>query len=222
MLVYGPNVLKELDKKRIKKVYSSRKEILSFCKNENISYEFMDVTKLNHLVSANHQGVVVEIYDYAYYDFNAVEGDFVLVLDHLEDPHNFGAIIRSAVGAGIKTIIIPKDRSVKVTDTVVKTSVGMINHVKIVMVNNIVQALKKLQDMGYFVYTADMYGQDYKMVDYSDKKVLVIGNEGNGVARLVKETSDVLVKIPIDDVCESLNASVAAGILIFEMRGKNG
>lgn len=219
MLVYGPNVLKELERKKIKKVYSSRKEILSYCDINKIPSQYMEMNGLNRLTKANHQGVVIEIQDYSYYEFKDVEGDFVLVLDHLEDPHNFGAIIRSAVGAGVKTIIIPKDRSVKVTDTVVKTSVGMVNHVKIVMVNNVVNALKKLQDMGYFVYAADMNGKDYKSVDYANKKVLVIGNEGSGISRLVNDTSDEIVSIPIMEVCESLNASVAAGILMFEMRG---
>lgn len=221
MLVYGPNVLKELDKKRIKKVFSSRKEVISFCKDNKICYEFVETNRLNRLTKENHQGVVIEIYDYDYYKYEDIEGNFIIVLDHLEDPHNFGAIIRSAVGAGVKTIIIPKDRCVKVTDTVVKTSAGMINHIKIVMVNNIVETLKKLQKEGFFVYSADMYGENYKKVSYNDKKVLVIGNEGKGISRLVKEKCDLLVKIPIDDKCESLNASVAAGILMYEMRGND-
>lgn len=220
MLVYGPNVLKELEPKKIKKVYSSRREIIDFCQKNKITYEFTETNRLNKMIKGNHQGVVIEVYEYDYYQFNDIEGDFIVVLDHIEDPHNFGAIIRSSVGAGVKTIVIPKDRCAKVTDTVVKTSAGMIDHIKIVMVNNITEALKKLQNMGYFVYAADMYGEDYKKVDYNYKKVLVVGNEGNGVSRLVKEKSDLLVKIPIDEKCESLNASVAAGILMFEMRGK--
>ena len=118
----------------------------------------------------------------------------------------------------IKEIIIPKDRSVKVTDTVVKTSAGMCDHLKIIMVNNLVDTLKKLQKMGYFVYAADMAGQDYRDVSYSNKKVLVIGNEGKGISRLVKEQSDVVIKIPLSAEAESLNASVAAGILIYGMR----
>lgn len=219
MQVFGLNVLKELEVKKIKKVYTSRKEAIEYCQEKKISYEFKDNHELNKLVKGNHQGVVIDIYEYEYYSLNDVEGDFLICLDHLEDPHNFGAIIRSAVGAGIKTIIISKDRSVKVTDTVVKTSVGMINHIKIVMVSNIVDALKKLQKKGYFVYAADMDGEDYKKVDYSGKKILVIGNEGEGISRLVKDISDTLVRIPIDEKCESLNASVAAGILIYEMRG---
>lgn len=219
MQVFGINVLKELDIKRIKKVYTSRKEVIEYCQNNKITYEYMDNNHLNKFTKGNHQGVIIDIYDYEYYSLDEATSNFILCLDHLEDTHNFGAIIRSAVGAGIDSIIIPKDRSVKVTDTVVKTSAGMINHVKIIMVSNIASALKTLQKKGYFVYAADMHGEDYQKIDYAPKKVLVIGNEGEGISRLVKEVSDVLVRIPIDSKCESLNASVAAGILIYEMRG---
>jgi len=219
MLIYGPNVLKELDKKQIKKVYTSRREIFDYCKEKAILVEFMENNKLSQFVKGSHQGVVIDVLDYKYATFEEISGDFVVILDHIEDPHNFGAIIRSAVGAGVKTIIIPKDRSVRVTETVVKISAGMINHIKIVMANNIVDALKKLQSMGYFVYAADMDGDNYKKINYSGKKVLVVGNEGNGISRLVRDKSDVIVSIPISSVCESLNVSVAAGILMFEMRG---
>lgn len=218
MRVYGVNVLKELEVKQIRKVYTSRKEVLSYCRDNKIKFQLVDNEFLNKLTKDNHQGVIIEILDYEYYEYKDIEGDFLVILDHLEDPHNFGAIIRSCVGAGVKTIIIPKDRSVKVNDTVMKTSVGMINNIKVVMVNNVADVIKKLQKEGYFVYAADMNGVDYKTVDYNDKKVLVIGNEGSGVSHLVKDKSDLLVSIPIDKKCESLNASVAAGILLFEMR----
>lgn len=219
MLVYGPNVLKELAKKQIKIVYSTRKDIIKFCQDNKIKYLNKDNSFLNKICNKNHQGVVIEVYDYNYYTFEDIAGDFIVILDHLEDPHNFGAIIRSCVAAGIKSIIIPKDRAVKVTDTVMKTSAGMLNHIKVIMVTNIVETIKKLQKKGYFVYAADMQGNDYKKVNYSAKKVLVIGNEGSGVSFLVKKTSDELIKIPLCNICESLNASVAAGILIFAMRG---
>ena len=139
------------------------------------------------------------------------------MLDHLEDPHNFGAIIRTCAAAGVTSIIIPKDRSVKVTDVVIKTSVGTINYVKIIMVNNLVDAIKRLKKLGYFIYSADMHGDNYRTIDYSGKRVLVIGNEGKGISSLVKENSDFLVTIPINEKVESLNASVAAGILIYQM-----
>ena len=203
MQVFGPNVLKELNKKDIQKVYTSRKEIISYCKENKIKYEYKDNKFLNQLCKENHQGVVIQVYDYRYYEYKDIEGDFLIILDHLEDPHNFGAIIRTAVAAGIKSIIIPKDRSVKVTDIVMKTSAGMLNHIKVIMVSNIVDTIKKLQKDGYYIYASDMEGTDYKKIDYSGKKVLVIGNEGKGISRLTKENSDFLIKIPMNKECES-------------------
>lgn len=217
MQVYGMNVLKELDKKKIKKVYTSRNEAISYCKENKIKFEIVDNHFLNKLTKENHQGIVIDAFDYDYYTLDDLEGDFILMLDHLEDPHNLGAIIRTCAAVGITSIIIPKDRSVKVTDVVVKTSVGTINYVKIIMVNNLVATIKKLQDLGYFVYTTDMDGTDFRNVDYNDKKVLIIGNEGTGVSRLVKETSDVTISIPMKSNVESLNASVAASILIYHL-----
>ena len=220
MQVYGMNVLKELDKKKIKKVYTSRKEAIIYCQKNKIKYESVDNHFLNKLTKENHQGIIIDAFDYDYYEYKDLEGDFVLILDHLEDPHNLGAIIRTCAAVGIKSIIIPKDRSVKVTDVVVKTSVGMIENVKIIMVNNLVATMKKLQDDGYFIYSADMDGEDFRKVDYSEKRVLVIGNEGSGISRLVRDNTDVIVSIPMKKEVESLNASVAAGILIYHM-GQN-
>ena len=217
MRVYGMNVLKELDTKKIKKVFTSRKEVCKYCSENKIKYELVDNHLLNKMCVYNHQGVVIDAFDYDYYNINDIDGDFVLILDHLEDPHNFGAIIRTCAAVGIKSIIIPKDRSVGVTDVVVKTSVGTINYVKIIMVNNLVATIKKLKKDGFFIYAASMEGQDFRKIDYSTKRALVIGNEGSGVSRLVKEESDVLVSIPMNKNVESLNASVAASILIYHM-----
>lgn len=217
MRVYGMNVLKELDTKKIKKVFTSRKEVCKYCSENKIKYEFVDNHFLNKMCEYNHQGVVIDAFDYDYYNINDIDGDFVLILDHLEDPHNFGAIIRTCAAVGIKSIIIPKYRSVGVTDVVVKTSVGTINYVKIIMVNNLVATMKKLKKDGFFIYAASMEGQDFRKIDYSTKRALVIGNEGSGVSRLVKEESDVLVSIPMNKNVESLNASVAASILIYHM-----
>ena len=141
-----------------------------------------------------------------------------MALDHLEDVHNFGAIIRTCEAAGIKSILIPKDRSVRVNDIVMKTSVGALDRVKIVLVNNLCESLKKLQKKNFFVYSAFMDGEDYQTIDYSDKKVLVIGNEGKGISNVVENITDVRIGIPMLGKVNSLNASVAAGILIFEMR----
>ena len=169
------------------------------------------------MVHGNHQGIVIDIHDYEYYKMDDIDSDFIVILDHLEDPHNFGSIIRTCECVGAKNIIIPKDRSVSVNDTVVKVSTGAVEHVKIIMVNNLVQAINKLKDMNYFIYAADMDGEDYRKVSYSSKKALVVGNEGSGIGRLVKENSDVVVSIPMKGKINSLNASVAASIILYGM-----
>ena len=149
----------------------------------------------------------------------SVTEDFVVVLDHIEDPHNLGAIIRSCECAGIKSVIIPKDRACHVNDTVMKISCGAINNVKVVMVSNLVNTVNKLKEDGYFVYGADMVGEDYRKVDYSGKKVLIIGNEGKGISDLLQKTCDFIISIPMKGEINSLNASVAAGIILFKMIG---
>ena len=215
MKVFGKNVLKETQLKNIRKVYTSRMEIIQYCEKNNIKYESVTNDYLNRLVKGNHQGIVIDIDDYEYYSLNDISGNFLVMLDHLEDPHNFGAIIRTCAAAGITSIIIPKDRAVKITDTVVKTSAGTINKVKIIMVSNLVDAIKKLQKQGYFIYGADAAGDNYQNIDFSGKKVLIIGNEGKGISPLVKKNCDFLISIPLNNNVESLNASVAAGILIY-------
>ena len=217
MLVYGRNVIKELDKKKIRKIYISSKELIPYLKEENLKFDIVPKQKLDSMVKGNHQGIVIDVYDYEYYTMNDVDSDFVVILDHLEDPHNFGAIIRTCECAGITNIIIPKDRSVTVNDTVVKVSVGAIEHVKIIMVSNLVNAINKLKDMGYFIYTAEMDGVNYKKENFDGKKALIIGNEGSGVSRLVREASDVVLSIPMKGNINSLNASASAAILIYGM-----
>lgn len=215
MLVYGRNVLKELDKKKIRKIYVSTKELIPYLKEENLKFEIVPKVRLDKMVKGNHQGIVIDMFDYEYYTMDDIDSNFIVMLDHLEDPHNFGAIIRTCECAGITNIIIPKDRSVTVNDTVVKVSVGAIEHVKIIMVNNLVNAMKKLKDMGYFIYAADMDGINYKEETYPNKKVLVIGNEGSGISRLVGNESDVILSIPMKGKINSLNASAACAILVY-------
>ena len=217
MLVYGKNILYEVDKKKIKKAYISRNDYITYLKENSIKYEIVDKSRLDKMVKGVHQGIVLDIFDYNYYTMNDLEGDFVVILDHLTDPHNFGAIIRTCESKNIKSIIIPKDRSVLVNDTVYKTSEGAIDNVKIIMVTNIINAINKLKEQNYFVYCADMDGVDYRKVDYAPKKVLVIGSEGIGISNAVKKNSDVVVAIPMSGKINSLNASVSAGILIYRM-----
>ena len=217
MLIFGKNVLYETDKKAIKKAYISRREYIDYLESNKIKYDFVDNNVLNNKVKGNHQGIVLDIFDYEYHNIDEITGDLVVILDHLEDPHNFGAIIRTCECIGVNSIIIPKDRSVLVNDTVYKTSVGAINNVKIIMVSNLNNAIDKLKKLGYFIYCADMDGDDYKHINYAPKKVLIIGSEGKGVSKIVRDNSDIIVSLPMKGKINSLNASVSAGILLYEM-----
>ena len=227
MKVFGKNVFNELkdNLSSIKKVYLAKnfndKDIIDFIKNNKITYTLTDMKVLDGMVDGKHQGIVVVIDDFEYSDVDTMYNDNVVVmLDHLEDPHNFGAIIRTCECAGIKSIIIPKDRSVSVNSTVMKTSAGALSNVSIAMVNNLVRTIDDFKKEGFFVYAADMDGENYKNVSYSDKVLLVIGSEGNGVGRLVKENCDQILAIPQFGHVNSLNASVAAAILIYGIVNK--
>jgi len=182
--VCGRNVLKETQLNKIHKVYIKENfkdsDIMNYLKENKIKYEIVPEFRLNKMTKERHQGVVIDIEEYEYFNLNdCLEEEFVVCLDHLEDPHNLGAIIRTCECAGIKSIIIPKERSVRVTDTVMRTSAGAINNVKIILVNNLNETLKKLQKNLFFVYAADMDGKNYTEVDFTGKKVLIIGSEGN-------------------------------------------
>lgn len=226
MKVFGKNSLKEAlnNPSKIKKVYLSEnfkdKDILNLIRNNNIRYESISSYDLDKIDSKN-QGVMVLLDDFVYTDLNDVLDEKVIImLDHLEDPHNFGAIIRTAESAGIKTIIIPKDRSVDVNATVMKTSSGALNYINIVRVTNLNNTINTLKDNGYFIYGADMSGTDYKKINYADKVVLVIGNEGHGLSNIIRKSCDEIVSLPMKGNINSLNASVAAGILIYDLISK--
>lgn len=226
LLVYGKNVLLDVEPKKIRKVYLVNKKydakILNYLKEHHLHFSFIPLDRMNQMVSGNHQGIVLDIDDYHYAPLDSCFSDeFVLILDHLEDPHNLGAIIRTAEAAGIRSIIIPKDRSVHVNDTVMKVSAGALDRVSIIQVTNLSQTIQALQHQGFFVYSSSMDGADYKTICYSSKRVLVIGNEGKGIGSLVRKTSDEIISIPMKGRVNSLNASVAAGILIFHMMGEN-
>ena len=224
MLVWGKNVFNEIDVKKIRKVYldkNNSRDLLSYLQNNKIRYDLVDKKVLDDMAAKNHQGIVVDIYDYEYKELDeCFNDDFVIMLDHLEDPHNFGAIIRTCECAGIKHIIIPKDRSVRVNETVIKVSSGAISHVDIIMVSNLSNAIDKLKNNGFFVYGADMDGKTYTDVDYADKKVLIIGNEGKGISPIVSQNCDEIISIPMYGEINSLNASVSAGILIYGINGE--
>lgn len=152
-----------------------------------------------------------------YHDFIENPDCSIVILDHLEDPHNLGAIIRTCEAAGLDGIIIPKDRSVEVNATVIKTSVGTVDNIPISMVTNLNSTIKDLKANGFWIVGTDMNGTDFKDIDYHGKIALVIGNEGNGMSRIVRESCDFIAEIPMYGKVNSLNASVAAGIMIYEV-----
>lgn len=222
MKITSKNALKEVlnNPNKIKKIYLSEnfkdQELLNLIKSNKIHYENIESYKLNKMESKN-QGLLAIIDDYEYYKLDELNDDIIIMLDHLEDPHNLGAIIRTVEAAGLKSIIIPKDRAVDVNETVMKTSTGALNYVKIARVTNLVNTINILKDKGYFIYGADMDGINYKQVDYSKKVVLIIGNEGNGISSLVRKNCDEIVSLPMNGNVNSLNASVAASILIYDL-----
>ena len=223
MRVYGKNVAKEIlqNKKTIKKAYIYEKfndnEILNKLKENNIPCKFLDKIALDNMENGTHQGIILEIDDYNYkYLDELLDKDIIVILDHLEDPHNFGAIIRTCEAAGITSIIIPKDRSVKVNATVMKTSVGALENVDVCMVTNLVNTIKTLKENGYWIIGTDMEGTDYKQIDYKGKIAIIIGSEGKGLSRLTEENCDFIAKIPMYGKVNSLNASVAAALIIYE------
>ncbi len=225
MLVYGKNVLKDIEVEKIHKVYIidnfKDNKIMAYIKKNNIKYVNTKKDQLDRMIKGNHQGIIIDIDDYKYYKYeDLLKEEFIVVLDHIEDVHNLGAIIRTCEAAGIKSIVIAKDRCARVNETVMKTSCGALDRVKIVEVTNISDTLKKLQKENYFIYASFMDGEDYRKINYNGKKVLVIGNEGKGVSTVVEKITDFRIGIPMKGKVNSLNASVAAGILIYKMIGE--
>lgn len=201
-------------------------EIISLAKKNKIVVSFVPKNKLDTLSdNQNHQGVVLSTspIEYATIDelFTVAEAKderpFFIMLDGIEDPHNLGSIIRTADVTGVHGIIIPNRRSANLTSTVSKASAGAVEHVKVARVTNLTQTIKELKDRGMWVYGTDMEGTDYRQWNTDSAICLVIGNEGKGMSRLVKENVDQLITIPMSGNVQSLNASVAAGILMFEV-----
>ena len=170
-------------------------------------------------ISGLHQGIILDVEDYKYaniYDIISDEDSLIVMLDHIEDPHNFGAIIRSCEAAGVDGIIIPTDRSVEVNSTVIKTSVGTTEKMKIARVTNLNSTIKLLKEKGYWIFGTDMDGTDYTKLDYKGKTCIICGNEGFGMSKLVRENCDFIASIPMRGEVNSLNASVATAIIVLE------
>ena len=228
MYIYGKNVVKEAlhTKKNIRKALITKnnkdQKLIKENKNNKIKIQFADKLILDRLVDGNHQGFILEIDEIETYPLESILNNdnpksLVVILDHLEDPHNFGAIIRTSVALGIDAIIIPNDRSVGITGTVVKTSAGSINYIKIIRTPNLNNAVEKLKKNGYWIVGTDMDGTDYTEIDYNTKIALIIGNEGKGISNILKSNCDYIAKIPMTNTINSLNASVSCGIILSEI-----
>ena len=227
MIVYGRNVAFEYlknYKKDIRKIIIqdgfNDKKLLSALENTKFAVIYKDKRYMDDLSKGVHQGIILDVMDYQYTPLNDLlksDAQFVVILDHLEDPHNFGAIIRTSEAALVDAIIIPQDREVQVNSTVMKTSAGALAKMNICRVTNLVQTINKLKDDGFWIVGTAMDGTDYRQIDYSGKIALVVGNEGNGMSRLVRESCDFVASIPMRGEINSLNASVATGIMIYEV-----
>lgn len=225
MYIYGKNVALETieTKKKINRIYLYKnfkdQEVLHALKKISVDIKYLEKYEMDKLVKGNHQGIILSVPDFQYDDLDDLlvgENPLLVILDHIEDPHNLGAIIRTCEAAGVDGIILPKDRSVGVNPTVIKVSTGAIDYMKIAQVTNLNQTIRYLKKEGFWIVGTDMNGQDYSEIDYSGKCVIVIGNEGEGLARMVRENCDFIASIPMNGKTNSLNASVAAGIVIYE------
>ncbi|MDU5229621.1 MAG: 23S rRNA (guanosine(2251)-2'-O)-methyltransferase RlmB [Anaerococcus sp.] len=189
----------------------------------NVPIKYVDKNFFEN-VDMNHQGVMIEVDSYKYADLSELENaNRLILLDKIEDPHNLGAIIRSAESFGFDGVIIPEHRSAKVTPIVYKTSAGAINNIKVVMVTNLNQTIENLKEKGFWIYgLAGEASENIAQTNLTGKVGLVVGNEGDGLSRLVRENCDVLVKIPMLGKVNSLNASVASALSMYEVLRQNG
>ena len=199
--------------------------IRGLCREQGIPVKETDARKLTALGGANHQGVIAFAACKEYASLEDVyrraeesgEPLFVIVCDELEDAHNLGAVVRTAEAAGAHGVIIPKRRAVGLTGTVYKTSAGAVEYMPVVRVSNITETLKTLKKRGVWVYGLDMDGSDWCKTDLSGAVALVVGSEGHGMSRLVKEECDGIVSLPMRGKINSLNASVACGLMMYEV-----
>ncbi|KRL85348.1 23S rRNA (guanosine(2251)-2'-O)-methyltransferase RlmB [Ligilactobacillus apodemi] len=201
------------------------KEIALLAKKKGVIVNQVPKAKLDLLADGqNHQGVVLAVAAYEYASLDELfqvaqaknEDPFFIILDGIEDPHNLGSIMRTADAAGVHGIIIPKRRAVQLTSTVAKTSTGAIEFVPVCRVTNLVQTVEELKKRGLWVFGTDMQGTDFRKWSAKGPTALVIGNEGKGIAPLLKKNCDEMLTIPMVGHVQSLNASVAASLLIYQ------
>lgn len=202
------------------------KEIIAKCSKRGILIKEVSPQKLDfYCGGANHQGVAVMFASHEYSSVEDIlstakernEDPFIIICDEIEDPHNLGAVIRTAEVCGVHGIIIPKRRSASLNATVSKTSAGALEYMKVARVTNIAATIDELKQNGIWVFGADMNGEDYSLTDYRLPCALVIGNEGKGIGPLVAKKCDKIISLPMRGKTGSLNASVAAGVLMYKV-----
>lgn len=234
-LIIGRNAVIELLKsgREVENVLVAKGEregsinrIIAMCRENKIVVKTVDRKKLDFMCAGGkHQGVAANVPAHSYSSVDDIleyakskgEAPFIIICDEIEDSHNLGAIIRTAEACGAHGIIIPKRRSVGLNFIVAKTSCGALEYVKVARVGNLVSVIEELKKQNIWVYCADMDGQPWCKTDFSGGCALVVGNEGSGVGRLIKEKCDVTVSLPMCGKVNSLNASVAAGIIMYEV-----
>lgn len=202
-------------------------QIAALAKEKGLIVQEVDKAKLDAMSGGvRHQGVVASVAPVEYAELEDIlaraseqgEDAFLVLLDELEDPHNVGAILRTADAAGVHGVLMPKRRSCPLSGTVAKTSAGAVEYVPVARIGNVAQTIKQLQKQGFWVVGADMSGDsDYFAADLSGPIVVVVGSEGQGLGRLVKESCDLLVRIPMSGKISSLNASVACSLMLYEV-----
>lgn len=204
----------------------SIKKILAMAKENKVIIQEVDRHKLDEMSESHaHQGVIAITSDYRYYDLDEIleiprqkgEDPFFIILDGITDPHNFGSIIRTADAVGAHAVIIPKRRSVQITPIVAKASAGAVEYLPVCKVTNIVNTIKTLKENGLWIAAVDMDGQTFYQQNLGGPLGLVVGSEGEGISRLVKQNCDFTVSMPMSGNVTSLNASVAGGILLYEV-----
>ncbi|WP_297990414.1 23S rRNA (guanosine(2251)-2'-O)-methyltransferase RlmB [Anoxybacillus sp.] len=203
--------------------------IIQLAKDMGITVQYVPKKKMDQLSAGNHQGVIAQVAAYRYYDIDDLfkkaqergEAPFFIILDELEDPHNLGSIMRTADAVGAHGIIIPKRRAVGLTATVAKASTGAIEYIPVARVTNLARTVDELKERGIWIFGTDAKGeQDYRQLDGVIPLALVIGSEGKGMSRLLRDKCDVLVRLPMIGHVTSLNASVAASLLMYEVYRK--
>ena len=233
--IFGRNTVMEALKsnRTINKIWLAKgeqkgsvREIVALAKEKRITVQIVERSKLDKMFPhENHQGVAASVASADYVAWQDIvdaarqkgEDPLLVILDELEDPHNLGAILRSVDAVGAHGVIIPKRRAVPLTDGVAKASAGAIEHVPVARVSNLVQVIEELKKQGSWIAGADLHGEYMHKQDLTGPLAIVVGSEGKGLGKLVRESCDYVVSIPMQGKINSLNASVATGVLLYEV-----